>query len=419
MRPWWRVTAVAAPTMTTRCPSPKLEVNPMSTRRSLVVAALAGSALLATTLPTMAGGGFGAPTTLRTGAAGTEIRAGDLAARAKGVVIGWQENKPGGVKRVYIRRSNTGGASFRPTLQLDTRQSRDIQVDVCSGWAWAASTVKEAGSWFVALDKRALVGSEWESSVIGASGTVRKPDVACAGPRLVVAWFRKQGGIWRVKLHARGVNDAAKGDQLPAIDVDLGPGDMHKGLAIAGTKNDVFVSWFDGEDFEFRRFSVGAGPDHDLSGVPTALLPDLEYGQSPKIGVSGDRLVLAYTNEADLRARVSTNRAVSWGPERTLENVPFPSEVAGFATTADVIGDDIIVGGGWVGGVFDELSGEAFVYRTTNDGGSWARVPGTTKNGGTAVAAYRGTGSNPLIVHGWDRWIADPAQHKLRFQRQS
>jgi len=170
---------------------------------------------------------------------------------------------------------------------------------------------------------------------------------------------------------------------------------------------------------KFRRWDIGPGPDHDLQGAPVAPLPDAPAGFAPKIGVSGDRLVLAYTDEADLRARVSSNAAVSWGPEETIVDMAFPSEEAAVATSADVTGANIIVAATSVGGIFEEFNGEGYVERSTNDGEDWNRVPGSTKQDGSAVAAYRGTGASPLIVEAWDKWIVDPATHRLRFQRES
>ena len=124
-------------------------------------------------------------------------------------------------------------------------------------------------------------------------------------------------------------------------------------------------------------------------------------------------------NRADLRTRVSTDAAASWEPGRILEDLPFPSEVGAYPTSADVIGTRIVVAGTIVGGLFDDLNGEGFLVRSTNDGGSWNRVPGSTKADGQVVGAYRGTAGSPKLVEAWDKWIADPAVHKLRFQRES
>jgi hypothetical protein len=194
---------------------------------------------------------------------------------------------------------------------------------------------------------------------------------------------------------------------------------MEKGLAIAGQGNDVYIAWFDGADVEMRHYGVGPAPDRDLLGIPSALLPDMPDGMVPELGVANDRVVFAYMNEADLRARVSTNGAISWGPERTLENMPFPSEVGAYPTSADVIGTRIVVAGTIVGGIFDELNGEGFLKRTTTAGATWARVANTTIDDGQVVGAYRGRAGDPLLVMAWDKWIADPATDKLRFKRQS
>ncbi len=387
------------------------------TQRPILAAVLASAALLAAA--PVSAGTFGATRVIRTAASGTEIRVGDIAARGSGVVVGWQENAPGGVKRVWVRRSADGGATFRPAVRLDDRPSRDIEVETCGGWAFAAYTFKESGAWLVGLDKLPLTGPSHEQNAITLDGQSRRPDVACAGERLAVAWFQKVGGDWHVMLHARGVNDEAKGDSLPAIDLDLGEGSMQKGLALAGSGDDLHLAWFDEEEVRLRHWSIGAGPDHDLFGVPTPVLPDMEYGQTPELGVDGDRLVFAYMNRADLRARVSTDGGVSWGPERILENMPFPGEVGAYPTSADVMGTRYLVAGTIVGGIFDDLSGEGFLRRSKNAGGTWKRVPGTTVANGQVVGAYRGSAGNPLLVQAWDRWIADPATDKLRFRRQS
>lgn len=388
-------------------------------RRSLVATTLMSVMVLAASGPVSAGS-WGATKVIRTAAAGTEIRVADIAARDAGAVaVGWQENAPGGVKRVWLRRSSDGGATFRAALKLDDRQSRDIQVDACDGWAFSAYTFREAGDWLVGLDKRALVGPFYETSALTIDGLSRKPDVTCAGERLVVVWFQQVAGVWRVKLHARGVNDDPKGDQLPPIDLDLGPGTMTKGLAIAGHGNDVHIAWFDDENVRLRHYQVGPAPDRDLLGVPTPILPDMPDGMTPELGVAGDRVVFAYMNQADLRARVSTNDGATWGAERTLENMPFPGEVGAYPTSADVIGTRIVVGGTIVGGIFDDLSGEGFLERTTNDGGTWSRVATTTITNGQVVGAYRGRADDPLLVMAWDKWIADPATDKLRFKRES
>ena len=117
----------------------------MSTRRSLVTAALAGSALLAAIAP------------LRWRRLRWHVRPAHRARRAPrsasatsppaapGVVVGWQENAPGGDKRVWMRRSTDGGAAFRRAARLDDRQSREIRWTTCDGWAFATYTFRESG----------------------------------------------------------------------------------------------------------------------------------------------------------------------------------------------------------------------------------------------------------------------------------
>ena len=91
------------------------------------------------------------------------------------------------------------------------------------------------------------------------------------------------------------------------------------------------------------------------------------------LGTDGDRVVLAYTKKADLVARINLNGGDSFLAADVLLDVPFPSEVAAFASNADIKDADHRLrdrdrrrprGSG----------GEGFIKRTTNDGGSWATV---------------------------------------------
>ncbi len=379
--------------------------------------------LISLALTSTALAGFSAPQILRTAASGVDLFVADLAARGSNVVVGWEEDHPGG-RASFMRWSTNGGVSFQPRVRLDTRPNREIQVDVCGGEAWAVSALhvpeNPPSEWVIVLDGRSMTGGGYEAGLLTYGGVARKPDIACVGHRrLATAWFKKVGGIFRVKFFSRAVHLDFEGTISPEVSLDLGTGSVNGDLAMAATNDRIIVAWFDGDLLKVKRFNVGGGFNAPITPLATNTLATLPSGFGPELAIAGDRAVLAYTNKADLVARVSTNGGDSWGPIRTLLDVPFPSEVAAYASNADVQGTKIIVAGQVVGLSDPGLAGEGFVDRTGNNGSSWAFVPGTTRDDGNSVAGYTVAGGAAKVVQAWDEWISDPAVDDLRFHRQT
>jgi hypothetical protein len=372
--------------------------------------ALASVAALGVSGP-VAAAGWKDPIVLSQVVSDKVVDIGDIAARGGQVVVGWNEDPPSGNRASYVRWSTNGGNSFAPRIRLDTRPQREVQVDVCSGWAWAASGLNADGDWLVALDKRRLFGNEVEQSVLTTDGVSRYPDVACGGERLVVAWFQRVGGQWRVKLHARGVHDEALGDSLPPFDADLGPGTLRGGLAVAATADRVYVAWFRGSALKVRRYRIGSGSNHQLTHLGTSTLAN-NGGSTPRLGADGDRVAIAYGG-GDARARVSTDQGSSWGPWRTLAEGAF--EIINYPGSVDVRGSRVIVA------VVSESVGfgTSWIERSTNNGQSWSEVPGSARQNGRMVGALAAPGGTTKVVQAWDQALSFPEFQRVRFRRQS
>ncbi|MFN8519479.1 MAG: hypothetical protein U0667_08880 [Chloroflexota bacterium] len=80
--------------------------------------------------------------------------------------------------------------------------------------------------------------------------------------------------------------------------------------------------------------STGLTSAHTLTSLGTTSLGTVSGGTTPKLGADGDRVVVAYTQGADLKVRRSANQGVSFGSARTLRNLPDASEVGALATSA-------------------------------------------------------------------------------------
>jgi hypothetical protein len=389
--------------------------------RLLPAAALAATCLLL--VPATASAAWGPTVLLRSAPTGTDARVASIAASGSNVVVGWDEDGPS-VDASYVRWSNNGGSSFLAHRRLDNRATREVDADVCGNVLHSAFGLRTTSGpphkWLVAVEDRFQDGQVIVQGVVTTTGVARHPDVACVGTRrIVVAWLQRVGSSWRLKLFSRAAVESEKGANPPHQSFDLGTAELDGEVSVAATNDRVYVTWLRNDELRVKRFNVGAGVNALLSPLPTQVIADQMYQLRPKIAAGGSRVVLAWTLRADLVARVSENRGASFHPRRTLEDVPFPSEVAAYATNADVSGNRIIVSAYVIGYTGSGFAGEGWIERTTNDGDTWSRVAGTTRNGGTALGAYKGSGTHRRVVEAWDEWIADPATDDLRFRRQT
>jgi len=364
---------------------------------------------------------FGPTRTIRTTSSGTDLALTDYAWDNGTIALSWEEKPPVGGRRVYLGWSTDRGGTWH-RQRVDDRTSRDPQAAACAGWVWAINRLQPTGesSWLVALTGRSVSSSAIESSVLTVEGIARSPDLACVGTRrLAAAWFQKSGSTWRVKVHSRGVILDPKGDMPPEQSFDLGTGDEVRGLAIAATKDRVYVAWVQGTSIKLRRFSVGSGPHYNLSSLGTSTLGTLSHGGSLELGAQGSRVVLAYTQNDDVRVRRSTNQGVSFGSPKTLVDNEAGGFVAAWPTTVVVKGERMVVGVTEVVGDIG-FDGAGFGYVSTNGGSSWVSKPHHLH--GLLVAGLVKVGDGYRYAEAWDQSIHDesddPAVERLRFRRE-
>lgn len=393
-----------------------------SPRHLATIGALTAALVLTSLAPVSAAW---APTKIiRSISAGELLTAEDMAGLGSRVLVGWEQE--GATQKAFMRWSLDGGNTWKATRRLDTRPIRELQVDTCKGWAWGVAGLHvpeaPAGEWLISLDGYKMNGSPHEASILTLSGQSRTPDIACAGgKRLAVAWFRKVSGGHRVKFFSRGILLNPLGDNPPEVKHDLGMGNLQRGLSVAATKDRIYVAWFKGDNLMLRRYGVGAAPNFPITHLGTQSLGSYQYGNYPRLGAAGGRVALAYMNRADLVVRVSANRGVSWGAQRTLRDEPFPSEIAASPTNVDVRGSRILVSGIEQGGI-ETPSGKGFLYQSNDGGGSWAQVTGSVKNGSRVVGAFMSPGGVTKRAMAWDdalNFEASLGPQELRFRRQS
>ena len=237
--------------------------------------------------------------------------------------------------------------------------------------------------------------------------------------RLASAWFQKSGSTWRVKVHTRGVILQPKGDMPPEQSFDLGTGDDGRGLAIAATKDMVYVAWFQGTRSSSGASASDRARHYHLSSLGTATVATLP---ARRAAWSSARRVHAWSSPTRRTptsgyAR-STNEGASFGSPKTLVN----NESGGFAsawpTTVAVKGTRMVVGAAEVVGDIG-FSGAGFGFLSTDGGSHWNDRP--SHSGGVLVAGLVKVGSSYRYAEAWDRSLHDesddPSVERLRFRR--
>lgn len=372
-------------------------------QRALVVAST--GLLLATTTASA----FGPTTTVTSDP--PVLAVGDLASRGGDLFL-TAEGTFGLDRTALPWWSTDGGASWTPADSIE--QARETQVTICDGeGVMVAGEADAAGAtdWRITMRHYSFDGAFSGSTQITPIGNNRKPDVACiANQRAAVVWYRKTDGVHRVQLVIRRIG----GEDLNPQAFNVGQGSMAKGLAVAASSQRVLVAWVDGDALKVRRYSVGPGPDFLLTSLGTTTIATHRSIRDPRIDVDGQKAIIAYQHQADLRVRRSFDRGASWGPATTLRNHPYPSEIATSPTTVDLQAKRVAIGAIQLSGV-ETLQGVGLGWFSGNFGVSWKLR--AKHSGGRTVAAVFKDGLQQEYAEAWDQSVSQPASSAIRFRR--
>lgn len=383
--------------------------------------ALGGVLLLPGVL--LAGGGYSTPTVLRTAGAGVDLHLQDVATKGDKVAVGWQEQTPSG-PNLYFRRSLDGGASFGPFVTVDTRDSREMRMDICAGFIWSAYALQtpdaDPDEWEIVLGGEALEGAGSVGALLTEPfqpNVGRVPDVACVGGRRhIVAWIEAVDlSDRRAFIQLRPIS-GSKEDPPPLYEYDLPAGDQSH-IAVAATKRHAYAAWVRSNQLRIKRFDVGSDPDSLVTAHPTVVLPeDVFPTGSMHVAAAGSKVVLVYASYAHTYVRVSTDHGATFGPrERLLEGL-FASEYGTDGTSLDLRGTQIVVHGSIAFADGPSITVEQHRFVSTNLGASWSET--ALGHQGTRMGGYTMVGGSTRIVESWDKPYADAINQKVRFRRQ-
>lgn len=269
--------------------------------------------------------------------AGLALR--DATLRGHDVAVAWQE--PGSVTNVRISRND--GISFAAAVSI-AGSTRQATTDICDGKLYVAyardsSDVSHPNLWLIGVTIRSLSGAYLGFSQVSPSEAPgRYPDVACAGGRLFVTWEQKVGSQWHVL-----VSQALRSSPAFGSGIDLGRVGPNAGHpVVAGVGDRAYVAWptFAGTVRQ-HTWGIGTGPGYHLSNLGERQLT--AKGAVPRIAAQARRVVVAWYDCGDIRARVSSDRSSHWSSTRTLFTGACGSEFGGVPESVAVDGARMVV----------------------------------------------------------------------------
>jgi hypothetical protein len=281
------------------------------------------------------------------------------------VAITWQE-PGGGTRKVGIRTSVNSGTSFGSAVTFPG--ARQSAVDICGSRLEAVYARKSGASWGIERAVGNVAGGSFVTrNVAVGPGLSRHPDIACAGGRVFVTWFHREGTGDRLYVsHARRSGGPFASPRSLGVDDETFFG---RSLAVAGVADTAYVVFTrsDGK-LRLKRWLVGAGPDFPVLAAPTQVIAQGTPGNSAAgavIAAAGNKVAVAWFKCGGLFAKISNDRGLTWGPARKLlEHQACWGDFGASQRSIAIRGDRIVVtylafgieSPGWVG-----------IISTTND----------------------------------------------------
>jgi hypothetical protein len=234
------------------------------------------------------------------------------------VAVAWQR-VDGSTRNVAFKFSNDNGNSFPQAQSMP--DARQPAIDQCDGWEPNAAYAEQSGSsWIIQHTVFESFDSSFTSQVGQNGGNQHDPDIACAGQRVFVSWFRKVSGGDRLFVaHALRFEGEFSAPMLLGFDGDSA---VFADMAMAGVSDFAYVAYrLSSGDLRFKRWSVGGSPDYPVAGFPSTIIgpgTSEEPAFEPVIAAYGDKVAVAWMTCSAVVARVSNDNGATWGPIRTL-----------------------------------------------------------------------------------------------------
>jgi hypothetical protein len=343
-----------------------------------------------------------------------DLELGDADFLNHNVAIIWDE--PNNPRRLGIATSNNSGSSFSLEPFIFGR-SREPAVDLCQSprslLNFVASHRQGPGNWVIEYTQFFSFDDILTEVVAPSDGFQHDPDIACAGGRVFVSWFEREGDGNRLFIAHESTGEFEFSNP---IDLGFDGSQFPNGLAVAGVSSMAYTVFSrTSGDLRFRSWSVGGGPNYPVTMNPAMIIaPGTENNPAFQLSIAaaGDKVAVAWMNCDAVFARVSNDMGETWGPIRMLvEHAACDGDFIAAPNSIAIRGDRIAVEYTSFG-IFGD--GEENLIRTTNDFASFSDDQISAHGRFADIVGY-------VTVNGQVR-LADVFQvgdDKIRFRRQT
>jgi hypothetical protein len=270
----------------------------------------------------------------------------DAELRAKFIVVGQSAASDAQGSKLRLIRSTNAGNSFRDPINVRSG-TRQQSVTVCGDGTPVAVYGRHSSSdgWTIEQSIR-TGGDTWSRRTLSnGSESPRHPESACAANPTVVwsAWLTKVGGNYQVKVVRAAQTDVG----LPKSIIFGSAGTTRTGpvLTLLTGGSGVAVAW-QGPNGNIQTSNVTLVGSNLVATIPfnIGLGAAGQPATNPQAGSFNSRIVIAWTQCADVFARVSTNDGTSYAGAKKLANYACPGEIGGVPNSAAVRTKNIAVG---------------------------------------------------------------------------
>jgi hypothetical protein len=313
-----------------------------SHRSRLAIATALGTLLVATiAAPSNAAGTWGDTKQVSNTANSTLA---DAELRSKYVVVAQAVSTDDKGSKLRLIRSGNSGKSFGSPINV-RNNTRQQSVTVCGDGTPVAVYGRNNGSQWTIEQSIRTGGDSWSRRTLTSPNEYpRHPESVCESDPSVVwsAWLTKNSsGTYQVKVARAAQTDSG----LPQSIIVGSAGTTQTGpvlTALSGGAG-VAVAWQAPNGNVATRNVLFSGSLAMTSLINLGLGAGGQPATTPQAGSFNQRIVIAWTQCADVYARVSTNNGTSWANAKKLANYACPGEIGGNPTSAAVRTNNIAI----------------------------------------------------------------------------
>ncbi len=233
-----------------------------------------------------------------------------VAASGNSVVVAWHDETPGN-SEIFLSRSTDAGKTFTPPVNLSNNAGFSFSafpsVAVLGDSVFVAWHDQTPGNFEIFLARSTDGGKTFTPPVnlSNNAGFSLDPSVAVLGDSVFVAWMDETPGNSEIFL-ARSTDGGATFS--PPVNFSNNAG-LSGGVSVAVLGDSVVVAWMDTTQGNWEIFLVRSTDGGATFTPPVNLSSNAGFSANPSVAVSGDSVVVAWTDDTPGNQEIFLARA--------------------------------------------------------------------------------------------------------------